>query len=127
MLLRLALLLSLLASPALTMRVVGGKEPIADLADPALLAVAAHIATEFDKTSASAFSTAVVAVTAGTKQVVAGMTYTLTVDLAETACTKPAAEGAEPCAPLAGAATQSVTANVWVQPWRNFYQVTLSS
>ena len=117
------LLLSLtLGALGLSKRIVGGHEPV-NTSDPDILAIAQKIATEFDKTSTSLTKSGVKGVVEGTKQVVAGMSYDLTVELADTACDK---ASKDPCSPIAGAPTTRVTANVWVQPWRDFAQVTIS-
>jgi hypothetical protein len=102
---------------------LGGHEALNDLQDPTVLSAAAKIAAEVDKQSPSAFSMGVVRVVEGTSQVVSGVKYVLTVELAESSCLK--AAGGPPCPPQPGKASQLVSASVWAQPWRNFYEVTM--
>lgn len=103
-------------------RMAGGFSPIPDLTTDSVVTAASKIATHFDtSTETSTYTTLVSSIKEGTQQVVAGMNYELTVNLMETSCLKPATG----CPLLAGGKTFEVTARVWVQPWRNFYQVTL--
>ena len=94
-----------------------------DPLDAAVLQLAGAVAAEYDLTSASAWRQGVVRVVEGTKQVVSGMSYDLTVELGDSACAKGSAAEL-PCPPLQGASTL-VHANVWVQPWKDFTQVTI--
>jgi len=121
-----ALLIFSICAGALSKRIVGGHEPLSatELTDPAILSVAQKIAIEFDKTTSSVYTSGVVRVVEGTKQVVSGMNYELSVEIAESNCKKPQTA---PCSPLQGAPILTLTAQVWTQPWRNFYQVTLQT
>ena len=103
-------------------RMAGGWSPIPDLSADSVVTAANKVAAHFDSnTQTSTYTTIVSSITEGTQQVVAGMNYELTVNLQETSCAKPDTG----CPLLAGGKTFAVTARVWVQSWRDFYQVTL--
>jgi len=100
----------------------GGWDVIEDMTNELVQAAAVKISEEFDSGSANPYSTSLLRVVHGTKQIVAGMNYELTVELSETNCIKPNREG---CSPVSGGKVHTVKARVWSQPWKNFFQVTL--
>jgi len=100
----------------------GGWEDIQDLQESSLLTVAAKVSEKYDTSSEVGYTTQVLKVREGKKQVVSGMNYEMVVELGETDCTKPKRDG---CSLRSGGASHLVTARVWVQSWRNFYEVTL--
>jgi Cystatin domain len=96
---------------------VGGLRPLSDLADPAVLNAAQAIINTHDATSNSAFSSALVGITQGSSQVVAGIKYYLTIEIAASSCLKSAASSPAECPAQSGSPHFIVDANVWSRPW----------
>lgn len=113
-------------------KLVGAKSPLTahDLEEPSLLALGYAIATHFDASSLnkqSVFTSA--EIVSGTKQVVAGMRYDLTVHLFATECEQnvdspPSAE--HPCTQI-GEPICVVEASVWSRPWMGAPIITLGT
>ncbi len=103
-----------------TSTVVGGKRP-ADVNEEGVLAAATAAVKHIDTASNSVYSTALLRVVSATKQVVAGLKYSLVLEAAPTTCTKRSIAEDDPsrgeCSPDPSRATR-YTVSVLSQPWR---------